>query len=291
MKALALMALLLASAAQAQQTVVFSTNAPDGRLGMASRPGGAGISAREAADDFVLQEATAITGASFYGLLPTGASALDITQVSVEIYRIFPLDSSDPPSGNVPTRLNSPSDVAFDTRTSGSGLTWSATSLGGFSVTNSVVDGIHPSPNNMTGGDGFATGNQFLFAVDLLTPFVLPANHYFFVPQVGLSNGTFLWLSAQRPIVSPGTPFPPMTTDLQAWIRSAELEPDWLRVGTDIIGGGQTFNGAFSLSTTVIATPEPTTLVLVASGLLLIVVAARRIGWSARDLPRRSDVQ
>lgn len=270
------MALLLASAAQAQQTVVFSTNAPDGRVGMASRPAGASISAREAADDFLLQQATSITGATFYGLLPTGASALDITQVNVGIYRIFPLDSSDPPSGHVPTRTNSPSDVAFDSRTSGSGLTWSATSLGQFSVANSVVDGIHPSPNNLTGGDGFATGNEFLVSVDFLTPFVLPADHYFFVPQVALSNGTFLWLSAQRPVASPGTPFPPMTTDLQAWIRSSELEPDWLRVGTDIIGGGQTFNGAFSLSTTAIVTPEPTTIALVASGLLLIGLSRRR---------------
>src|SRR5690242_16344664 len=116
MKALALMALLLASAAQAQQTVVFSTNAPDGRLGMASRPGAVGIAAREAADDFLLQQATSITNATFYGLLPSGANALDITQVSVEIYRIFPLDSNEPPSGNVPTRLNGPSDVTLDSR-------------------------------------------------------------------------------------------------------------------------------------------------------------------------------
>ena len=270
------MALLLASAAQAQQTVVFSTNTPDGRLGMASRPAGAGLTAREAADDFLLQQATSITNATFYGLLPTGANALDITQVSVEIYRIFPLDSNEPSSGNVPTRTNSPSDVAFDSRTSVSGLTYSTTSLGSFSVANSVVDGIHASPNNQTGGDGFATGNEFLFSVDFLTPFVLPADHYFFVPQVELTSGTFLWLSAPRPIVSPGTPFPLLTPDLQTWIRSDEIAPDWLRVGTDIIDNGQTFNGSFSLSTTVTATPEPATLLLLATGLVVVGVAARR---------------
>jgi len=33
---------------------------------------------------------------------------------------------------------------------------------------------------------------------------------------------------------------------LQAWIRNANLAPDWLRIGTDIIGAG-TFN-TFSLS-------------------------------------------
>ena len=30
------------------------------------------------------------------------------------------------------------------------------------------------------------------------------------------------------------------------WVRDADLEPDWLRVGTDIVGG-TTFNASFSL--------------------------------------------
>jgi hypothetical protein len=34
--------------------------------------------------------------------------------------------------------------------------------------------------------------------------------------------------------------------DLQQWVRNSNLEPDWLRVGTDIVGG-TTFNGSFSL--------------------------------------------
>jgi hypothetical protein len=49
------------------------------------------------------------------------------------------------------------------------------------------------------------------------------------------------------PITS-GTPFPAGTTDLQAWIRNANLAPDWLRIGADIIGGTNTFNMTFSLS-------------------------------------------
>jgi len=64
--------------------------------------------------------------------------------------------------------------------------------------------------------------------------------------QLGLA-GNFFWLSAPHPIVSPGTPFSP---DLQAWIRNAALAPDWLRVGTDIVGGSPApqFNGTFSLA-------------------------------------------
>jgi len=274
MKRLALMALLFASTANAQQTVFFSTGNPDGRVGMASRPASALSSAREAADDFLLLNPTSITGASFYGLLAGGASAADISQVTIELYRVFPLDSDNPPSGSVATRVNSPSDVVFDSRTSATGLTFSTSALGSFSVANSVVNGILPAPNSLTGGEGPVTGMEVSFAVNFLTPFVLPADHYFFVPQVTLTNGTFLWLSASRPIGASGTPFTP---DLQTWMRSGELAPDWLRVGTDIIGGQSTFNGAFSLSTVV--TPEPSVLLLFGSGLLLIGVAAKTSRW------------
>ena len=51
---------------------------------------------------------------------------------------------------------------------------------------------------------------------------------------------------APKPIVAPGTPFTP---DLQSWIRNEHLQPDWLRIGTDIVGGSPapTFNASFSL--------------------------------------------
>ena len=76
--------------------------------------------------------------------------------------------------------------------------------------------------------------------------FDLPADHYFFIPQVKLDNGEFYWLSAPKPIVAPGTPFLP---DLQSWIRNEALQPDWLRIGTDIVDGSAapTFNASFSL--------------------------------------------
>jgi hypothetical protein len=54
---------------------------------------------------------------------------------------------------------------------------------------------------------------------------------------VTLANGAqFYWLSASRPISGAGTT--PFNPDLQAWTRDANLDPDWLRVGTDIVGGG-----------------------------------------------------
>ena len=91
--------------------------------------------------------------------------------------------------------------------------------------------GIHPLPNVFTGGDGPFNGEEMQFDVSFTQPFLLPADHYFFVPQLGLTNGgtldSFLWLSAPKPIVAPGTPF---MGDLQSWTRddnkSDSISPD-----------------------------------------------------------------
>lgn len=252
----------------------FSTGDPDGRIATASRPD-IGAFEIESADDFTLTESTHITHATFTGLLTGGATTADIGSVIIEIYRVFPLDSdvgrtSGPPTfstAEVPTRVNSPSDVAIDSRDSGvaGDLTVATTELSAsFTANNSVQPGgIHAFPNHTTGGDGPVTGEEVLFSVDLTRGFLLAPGHYFFVPQVEVSGGDFLWLSAPKPIVAPGTPFLP---DLQSWTRDQFLDPDWLRIGTDIVGGtpAPTFNAAFSLNG---STPEPGSLVLVVSGL------------------------
>jgi hypothetical protein len=129
--------------------------------------------------------------------------------------------------------------------------------------------GIHPLPGQTTGGNGAVTGQEVQFNITFTAPFDLPADHYFFIPQVQVVGGEFLWLSGSRPIVPPGTPFAP---DLQSWTRDAFLDPDWLRVGTDIVGTG-TFNGAFTLTG---AVPEP-------GSLLLLVGAGLAALWSRRE--------
>ncbi len=236
----------------------FSTGNPDGRIATASRPANPGLGqiAIESADDFVLAGGTTIDHATFTGLLPSGASLSSVQQVVVNIYRVFPLDSVSPPSGHVPTRTNSPSDTVFASRDSAAGALNFAPSVvnPSFTALNSVINGINPIPNQTTLGEGAVTGEEVVFDITFTTPFVLPAGHYYFVPQVGLSSGNFLWLSAPRPIVAPGTPF---ASDIQSWIRNANLSPDWLRIGTDIVGGAAppTFNAAFSLSGTVAAAP------------------------------------
>ncbi len=249
-------------------SIVYSNLTTTNQLGAASRPETAGKIEIEAADDFVLGSPTAIDKASFIGLLPAGSN---VSEVAVEIYRVFPKDSQDPPDGRVPTRVNSPSDVAFDTRDSAdASLNFSTSVLAAsFTANNSVLNGIHPLPTTVTGGEGPVTGQEVRFDVNFATPFLLPADHYFFVAQVALSSGNFFWLTATRPAAG-------VSPDLQAWIRNADLDPDWLRIGTDIIGGNPapTFNLAFQLEGT--ATPEPGTMVLLGSGLLMVARRYRR---------------
>ena len=260
-------AVCLAKPAQADH-FSFSTGSADGRLGALSRPASTGKIETETADDFPLTQTTFISGATITGLLvtPSGAPLANISNVEVELYHVFPLDSnvgrtSGPPTfstAEVPTRVNSPADVeiAAATRDGSLGtLGFSATSLNpSFTVGNSVVNGINSKPNQTTHGEGTQTGEEVEITITFTTPILLPAGHYFFRPEVLADGGDFLYLSAPRPIVAPGTPFPAGVTDLQAWIRNSNLAPDWLRIGTDIIGiippatAPPTFNMTFSLT-------------------------------------------
>jgi hypothetical protein len=221
----------------------FTTGAPDHRMGAATRVQTDTQIEIEAADDFILDRETILWHASFAGLLPPNVPLSDVQEVVIEIYRVFPLDSDTERMINVPTRVNSPSDVAFGERESFEGELFFEVTLvdpdsGAF---NSVVNGIFPLPNQTTGGEGPVAGQEVQIDVYFNIPYNLPAGHYFFVPQVQLANNnTFLWLSA---------PHPQFDGDLQMWIRNSDLDPDWLRVGTDIVGGSTppTFDGSFTL--------------------------------------------
>ena len=226
----------------------FSTGAPDGLLGALSQPVSMRHLETETADDFILTETTSIAQATITGLIPSGTPLANINDVEVEVYHVFPKDSdvgrtSGPPTfstAQVPARLNSPSDVEIDdaTRDASLGtLAFSASVLDeSFSVDNTVVDGINPKPFNLTHGEGPASGEEVKITITFTPPIVLPADHYFLRPEVRVAGGDFLYLSAPKPIVAPGTPFT-TGTDLQAWIRNSDLQPDWLRIGTDIVGG------------------------------------------------------
>jgi hypothetical protein len=272
-------------AAPAPAATIYNNLTPNDQMAIATRTDTGGVFEIETGDDFVLNSQTLITSASFIGLLvPTAGGTPTISDLLMEMYRVFPLDSDTTRTPNVPTRMNSPSDVAFDERGSGAGqLTFSTTLLTpNFVALNSVQPGgIHPSPGQTTGGNGALTGQEIQIDVTFTTPFNLPADHFFFVPQVGVTDGTFYWLSASRPITGPGTtPFAP---DLQAWTRDEMLDPDWLRVGTDIVGGNPapTFNTAFSLDGTAIPEPGPGLLIAAGGALVGLMTLFRRRGTKA----------
>src|SRR5215831_1005956 len=236
----------------------FSTGTPDGLLGALSQPATPGTLETETADDVILPEATFISGAVIVGLIPPGTNLANISNVEVEVYHVFPTDSdvgrtSGPPTfptAEVPARLNSPADVEIDdaTRDGNDGtLNFSASLLNAnFPVGRTVVTGINRKPDQTTHGDGPATGEEVEISMAFTPPILLPADHYFFRPEVQVAGGEFLYLSTPRSNPPPGTP----VTDLQAWIRNSDLVQDWLRIGTDIIGGNpvHTFNMAFSLT-------------------------------------------
>lgn len=127
-------------------------------MSAASRPDTAGKFEIETGDDFVLTSETSISSATFTGLLTGGT----VGQVRVEIYRVFPEDSdtgrtSGPPTFStpqVPTRVNSPSDVELADRDSVlANLTFTTSTIGSsFSANNSVQPGgIHPKPGKPPG--------------------------------------------------------------------------------------------------------------------------------------------
>ncbi len=230
---------------------LFSTGNPTTLLGALSRRPSPGKIETETADDFNLQETTVIKTATIVGLIPAETPLDNIKDVEVEVYEVFSQNNSDvsrtsgPPlfsTAAVPTRVNSPADGEIGTatraRTEGT-LTISTRVLNSSFKVDSTV-GNKLSVN--AGSDGAFTGQEVEITITFTTPIILTAGHYFFRPEVLVTNGDFLYVSGQRPIL--GLPLSP---DLQAWIRNANLAPDWLRIGTDIIGG-TTFNMAFSLT-------------------------------------------
>ena len=250
----------------------FSTGDPDGKMAALSRTASAGKLETETADDFVTTATTTtITNATFTGLLVGGATTSDIRNVEIELYHVFPVDSTNPPDGRVLTRANSPSDNQFaaaDGRSANSvSRRTSSVRISRRPIRSSME--LTPLPNQFTGGEGAVTGTEVQFNITFSTPFVLGPDHVFFRPEVDLGTaGNFLWLSAPKPIVAPGTPF---VSDLQSWIRTdgpGALRTDWERIGTDITHQGP-FNAVFSLTGTTV--PEPSTSLLLGLGALVLL--------------------
>src|SRR5499427_7794544 len=111
--AAAFAAVLMTDRASAD-SYTFSTGNPDGLIATLSRVASPGKLETETADDFVTQSLTTINSATFIGLLPLGTPLSAVTQVEIELYHVFPIESTNPPDGKVLARANSPSDNNFD---------------------------------------------------------------------------------------------------------------------------------------------------------------------------------
>jgi hypothetical protein len=234
-------------------TFIFETGSPTTQLASLSRRPSPGKIETETADDFPLQETTVITGAKIFGLIPSGTPLDNIRDVEVEVYQIFSDKNSDVSRTSgfpdfktpvSPTRVNSPADVEIDTatraKTEGT-LTISTRVLNAsFLVGATVLNGISVG----AGSAGQFTGEEVEITITFTNPIVLLPGQYFFRPEVLLSDGgDFRYLSGPRPIPTGSA----LSPDRQAWIRNSNIAPDWLRIGTDIIGAGA-FNMAFSLN-------------------------------------------
>src|SRR6516225_2307292 len=127
----------------------FSTGNPDGLIATLSRTASPGKLETETADDFVTTAPTVITNATFTGLIVGGATTADVHNVEIELYHVFPVDSTTPPDGRVLTRVNSPSDNNFAAADGALGQLSFTTKVlnSSFTALNSVVNGIHPAPN------------------------------------------------------------------------------------------------------------------------------------------------
>jgi hypothetical protein len=231
---------------------LFSTGSPDGLIGGMSEPDNAhnNNDELETADDFILPAQTELDQTTFTGLLTGGAHVSDVSNVFLEVYQVFSNDSNLARTPKVPTRVNSPGDVAFVERDSlDNKLSFTTTELNpSFNIANSVDS----TARIVVGGASTAvpiSGDEVQFNVNFTPPLDLAPGQYFFVPHVGLNatapvDSHFLWLSSPLPIQPPGTPLSP---DLQAWERFDGTKPDWLRIGADIVGG-TAFNMSFSLT-------------------------------------------
>src|SRR5215471_20731058 len=216
-----------------------------------------------------------VIASALFGVAPARAIPV-VNDVEIELYHVFPVDSDAARMPNVVSRTNSPSDNNFLAADGALGqLSFTTTVLNpNFTVANSVFNNINPAPTQFTGGQGPMTGAEVQFDVHFSPAFPLTAgDHIFFRPEVDFGNAAdFLWLSAPKPIVPPGTPF---ANDLQTWTRDdgpGALAPDWSRIGTDVTGQGP-FNASFSLNGTTV--PEPGTLMLIGGALTGLVVFRR----------------
>jgi hypothetical protein len=249
-----LLVTLFCSVATGWAATIVDTGPPDGQLAIesGSRVGLAG-SEFSAADDFIVNSATLITGGNFTGIQGSPLAALfDFSSVQVSVYTV-----SNP--NPIPA-------VLLDTRSSLSGQLVFTQPLPGTPITVPTSIGLTGLPG------GSVEGPLETVPFQLLDPIILPAGHYFFSAQVATtcdfpicasfppspSQGYFFWLSA---------PFPQGGSDVPATFMGNATVPPQLWVSTA--------SNDLSFSLTGQTIPEPGTAWFIVPAFVLLTYIAR----------------
>ena len=206
---------------------VFSTGTPDGLLGALSQPAGSGTSRPRPPTTSSLSETTSIAQATITGLIPAGTPAGEhqqrrgrgLSRLSQGLGR-SPLGAG-ARAGQLARRRRDRQRHARcergNARVRGRSLVDASSS-----VLNTVVDGINPVPAER---DPWRRSRRAARWSRSRSP--SPRRSFCrritisSAPRSQVTGGDFLFLSAPKPIVAPGTPF---MGDLQAWIRNSDLD-------------------------------------------------------------------
>src|SRR5262245_48331912 len=248
----------------------------------------------EAIDDFVINPLTFPHGFSINQVaaqvLLTDPNAT-ITNLAIEFYRTFPVDS-DPNRTPAVTRTNGPSD-------DGNEFAEFATDDSSLSFSQSVQNGNFTLQTTIEAGPTGTgilettptTGSLRLLTMNLASPLTLAptnpfpndfATHYWLELTAEVSSGEFYWVQGVFPRTIPGV-LPVLGEDRQTWFTTNPgLSPDFRRVSDIINQADGTTSPVFNSSMEIHgnAVPEPSTLILLLSGGLLSV---RRFRARRRD--------
>jgi PEP-CTERM motif len=285
--------LLLVPVAQARADVLWSTlidpTPGSTQIGWLSQQNS--TPETEAIDDFVINPAAFPNGfniASVLGQVLLTDPNATITNLAIEFYRTFPADS-DPNRTPTVTRTNGPSDDGneFAEFTTGDGnLSFTQTEQSPSFVLQTTIE---------PGADGRGTletdpttGRLLLLNMTLASPLKLAptdpfpndfATHYWLELTAEVSSGEFYWVQGTFPRTVPGTP-PVAAEDRQTWFTTVPgLSPDFRRTSDIINGADGTASPVFNASMEIVGTPaipEPTSLLLLGTGVLGLVSRLRR---------------